>query len=116
MVEASGSLVRKTVNGNSVSQLAKIPRNSTPHRNHRQSRLGSGSAVHLELFMLRCFALATLLFAATVATGKNPDRPNIVFVLVDDFGYADCGAYGAKDIRTPHIDRLAFEGVKFTDF
>jgi arylsulfatase A-like enzyme len=44
------------------------------------------------------------------------DRPNIVFVLIDDFGYADSGPYGAKDIRTPNIDRLAREGVKFTDF
>jgi arylsulfatase A-like enzyme len=43
-------------------------------------------------------------------------RPNIIFVLIDDFGYADCGPYGATDIRTPHIDRLAREGVKFTDF
>lgn len=43
-------------------------------------------------------------------------RPNIVFVLVDDMGYADLGCMGAKDIRTPHIDRLASEGLKFTDF
>jgi len=43
-------------------------------------------------------------------------KPNIVFVLVDDMGYADLGCYGAKDIRTPNIDRLAKEGVKLTDF
>ena len=43
-------------------------------------------------------------------------KPNIVFVLIDDFGYADSGPYGAKDIRTPNIDRLAREGVRFTDF
>lgn len=43
-------------------------------------------------------------------------RPNIVFVLVDDMGYADLGCMGAKDIRTPNIDRLANEGLKFTDF
>ena len=34
-------------------------------------------------------------------------RPSIIFILIDDFGYADSGAYGARDIRTPHIDRLA---------
>ncbi len=44
------------------------------------------------------------------------NRPNIVFILIDDFGYADCGAYGAKDIKTPNIDRLAKEGVKFNHF
>lgn len=55
--------------------------------------------------------------AAMPAVGAEPSsRPNIVFILIDDFGYADTGAYGAKDIRTPHIDRLAREGVKFTDF
>jgi arylsulfatase A len=43
-------------------------------------------------------------------------RPNFVFVLVDDMGYADLGCMGARDIRTPHIDRLAREGVLFTDF
>jgi arylsulfatase A-like enzyme len=42
-------------------------------------------------------------------------RPNIVLFLSDDMGYADVGCYGAKDIRTPHIDRLAREGVKLTD-
>jgi arylsulfatase A-like enzyme len=46
----------------------------------------------------------------------QPRKPNIVFVLMDDMGYADLGCYGAKDIRTPNIDRLAREGVRFTDF
>lgn len=43
-------------------------------------------------------------------------RPNIVFILIDDFGYADSEPYGAKDIRTPNMARLAKTGVKFTDF
>jgi len=43
-------------------------------------------------------------------------KPNVVLILIDDFGYADSGPYGAKDIRTPHMDRLAREGVRFTDF
>jgi arylsulfatase A len=42
--------------------------------------------------------------------------PNIVLILVDDLGYGDIGCYGAEDIRTPHIDRMAAEGVRFTDF
>ncbi len=62
--------------------------------------------------------LTVPLCAVTTAAAADiqATRPNIVFILIDDFGYADCGAYGAKDIRTPHIDRLAREGVKFTDF
>jgi arylsulfatase A-like enzyme len=64
---------------------------------------------------LRLVALS-LLFAGSVIFADTPRKPNIIFVLVDDMGYADIGCYGAKDIRTPNIDRLAREGVKFTDF
>ncbi len=41
-------------------------------------------------------------------------RPNIVFILADDLGYAEVGCYGQKKIRTPNIDRLAAEGMRFT--
>lgn len=41
-------------------------------------------------------------------------RPNVIFILVDDMGYADLSSFGSKDIRTPNIDRLAKEGVKLT--
>ena len=45
--------------------------------------------------------------AVATITLNRPDRRNAIsFVLIDDFGYADTGAYGSKDIRTPHIDRL----------
>jgi arylsulfatase A len=43
-------------------------------------------------------------------------RPNVVFILADDLGYGDLSSYGAADIATPNIDRLAREGVRFTDF
>jgi arylsulfatase A-like enzyme len=43
-------------------------------------------------------------------------RPNIVLILMDDLGYGDVGSYGAPDARTPHIDRIAREGVRMTDF
>ncbi|MEX2261948.1 MAG: sulfatase [Bryobacteraceae bacterium] len=42
-------------------------------------------------------------------------KPNVVVFLTDDMGYADTGPFGAKDIRTPHIDRLAREGVRLTN-
>jgi hypothetical protein len=69
--------------------------------------------------MRHCHLLVAILLLTSLPTHRAeaaPARPNIVFILIDDFGYADCGPYGAKDIHTPHIDRLAREGVKFTDF
>jgi arylsulfatase A-like enzyme len=43
-------------------------------------------------------------------------RPNVVLILVDDLGYGDLSCYGAKDLRTPHIDRLVSAGVRFDRF
>ncbi len=48
--------------------------------------------------------------------GFTGERPNIVLILADDMGYGDLGCYGGKSINTPNIDRLAREGVRFTDF
>jgi len=42
-------------------------------------------------------------------------RPNILLIVSDDLGYADIGVYGSRDIPTPNIDRLAREGVRFTN-
>ena len=44
------------------------------------------------------------------------ENPNIVYILADDMGYGDLSCYGAVDINTPSIDRLANEGIKFTQF
>ena len=43
------------------------------------------------------------------------DRPNVIVILADDLGYGDVGCYGATRVRTPHLDRLASEGRRFTD-
>lgn len=43
-------------------------------------------------------------------------RPNVVLIITDDVGYGDLGSYGAPDVKTPSIDRLAREGVRLTDF
>ena len=51
-------------------------------------------------------------FAAFSA--KKSDKPNIVFILCDDMGYGDLGCYGQKYIETPNIDRMASEGMRFT--
>ncbi len=48
--------------------------------------------------------------------GGRPPRPNIVIVLTDDQGYEDVGVYGAQGFETPHLDRMAAEGMRFTSF
>src|SRR3954463_11829486 len=61
--------------------------------------------------------LAALMLGIAAPPARGAEgRTNVVFVLVDDMGYADVGCYGAKDIRTPNVDRLAREGVRMTDF
>ena len=55
-----------------------------------------------------------------LALSMQPDaeaaeKPNAIFILVDDMGYGDIGPYGVTDVRTPHLDRMAREGVKLTD-
>ena len=64
----------------------------------------------------RFFRLAALLAATVAAALAQAPRPNVVFILADDLGYGELGSYGQKIIRTPHLDRLAAEGMRFTQF
>src|SRR5262245_8015408 len=60
--------------------------------------------------------LGGLFGAAPVQAADPPKKPNVIIVLVDDMGWGDLGCYGSKDIRTPHADKLAAQGVRLTDF
>jgi len=51
---------------------------------------------------------------AKITTGNKIIKPNIIFILADDLGYGDLGCYGQKLIETPNIDKLAAEGMRFT--
>src|SRR5438552_16978141 len=53
--------------------------------------------------------------AGEPATGERIKRPNILIILADDLGYSDVGCFGAE-VHTPHLDALASEGARFTDF
>jgi arylsulfatase A len=53
-------------------------------------------------------------FLISLCSAVSARMPNIIFIVADDLGYGDLGCYGQEKIRTPHIDRLAKEGMKFT--
>ncbi|MCM8530279.1 MAG: sulfatase, partial [Lentisphaeraceae bacterium] len=51
-----------------------------------------------------------------ISIGQSTEKPNVVIILTDDQGYNDLSCYGSKTIKTPHIDKMASEGMKFTDY
>ena len=69
------------------------------------------------------FQIATAIFSSAfflpfISEGnpKLNKKPNVVIILTDDMGYGDISCYNKNQIKTPNIDRLATEGVRFTDF
>jgi arylsulfatase A len=54
--------------------------------------------------------------SAARRTSRGKRRPNIVFIMADDLGYSELGCYGQEKIKTPHIDALAQEGMRFTQY
>lgn len=62
--------------------------------------------LHLLILVLFCFC----------NTQDKVTPPNIIFILTDDQGFGDLGVYGATDIKTPNLDRLAGEGARFTSY
>lgn len=68
------------------------------------------------IIVFAVLAIGAVLVTTASIHAQSSVRPNIVLILADDLGAADLGCYGARDIRTPEIDRLAQQGVRFTQF
>jgi arylsulfatase A-like enzyme len=66
-------------------------------------------------YLFRAFTCVVLALCASNTVAAQAEQPNIIFILADDLGYTDLGCYGSKYYETPNIDRLAAEGVRFTD-
>jgi len=71
--------------------------------------------IAVSLFLFACSPLNTIR-PADVTGIPHASQPNIIILLADDLGYGDLGSYGHPSIRTPHLDRIAREGQRWTDF
>src|SRR5438270_3453062 len=97
--------------GFQTTRIAAMP-------NHKRGQINAARA---SLTGVILFLLATSLAAQTATTISTNSvaagrRPNIIFILADDLGYGDLGCYGQTKIKTPNIDKLAAEGMRFTNF
>src|SRR5258705_13119745 len=63
--------------------------------------------------LIRGAASGMISLAMGVGTQPSAKRPNIIFILADDLGYADVSCYGRPDLSTPNIDRIAMRGMRF---
>ena len=68
------------------------------------------------LMLLSCLVSITSCYPKPDREGVKRKPPNIIVIFADDLGYGDIGCYGAKGIKTPHIDALARGGFRSTDF
>ncbi|MCD7975600.1 MAG: sulfatase [Tannerellaceae bacterium] len=59
---------------------------------------------------------SSVLLGCLPARAQNQEKPNIIFIYADDLGYGDLSCYGSKINRTPNLDKLASDGIRFTDF
>lgn len=82
----------------------------------RALRVLAGRAAWVLAARAACALAGIGLYAALGQAASAAPRPNVVFVLADDLGYGDLSSYGARDLATPNIDRLASEGVRFREF
>lgn len=64
----------------------------------------------------RTLLYGSLLLLMTSVSLAEPKRPNFLIIFIDDMGYGDLGCYGGESAQTPHIDRLASQGTRFTSF
>ncbi|MCK5101357.1 MAG: sulfatase [Cyclobacteriaceae bacterium] len=70
----------------------------------------------ITIYLIVLLSVYLFLTGCKQETGFTERKPNIIIFFTDDQGYADVGCYGAEGFETPHLDKLATEGIRFTDF
>ena len=71
---------------------------------------------HVQLIVLPLILISCLVASGALYAEADVDRPNILIIFTDDQGYGDLGCYGSPTNKTPRLDQLAKEGMRFTDF
>ena len=70
----------------------------------------------MNLSVMKSLSLVVMFFYSLESISCTAEPPNVVFIVADDMGYADLGTQGARGFKTPHLDRMAAEGTRFTQF
>jgi hypothetical protein len=74
---------------------------------------GENPRMRVPLLAIACLVLSA---NTTLSAERATDHPNVILILADDLGWADLGCYGNRFNETPHIDGLARDGIRFTQF
>lgn len=94
-----------------------MPKRRLARRPRSHSRAACSAAIVSTIFVAGAIGCASQDTSASQdSRDAHAERPNVVVIFIDDLAYADIGSFGAKDYATPHLDRMAREGRRFTDF
>ena len=78
--------------------------------------LHKAASVSVLTALVLSMAMSAFSQQGATVPGLNAKRPNVIFILADDWGWGDLGVYGHQQLRTPNLDQLARQGTLFTQF
>ncbi|TWT51156.1 Arylsulfatase [Rubripirellula amarantea] len=97
------------------AHIRKAPIQNPGHRNSQLRNLSVTWRFRMRnLAWTVCMVVSSLTIHCSTVQAASHDKPNVVFMLADDLGYGELGCYGQAKIKTPNLDRLAAQGMRFT--